>query len=72
MYQQKMNQISYQKEVELISKKGLTKDLINKYKILNGAIFFLQTYYKSIQYLVAPPKFIHESPEERQKKVLKN
>ena len=35
-----MNQISYQKEAKLISKKGLTKDLINKYKILNGVFFF--------------------------------
>ena len=43
-----MNQISYQKEVELIFKKGLAKDLINKYKILNGATFFLQAYYESI------------------------
>ena len=39
MYWQKMNQISYQKEAKLISKKGLTKDLINKYKILNGVFF---------------------------------
>ena len=36
MYWLKMNEISYQRIAKLISTKGLTKDLINKYKILNG------------------------------------
>ena len=31
--------MNYQK-VEVISTKGLTKDLINKYSILNGAKYF--------------------------------
>ena len=33
---------------KLISTKGLTEDLINKYEILNSANFFLQMYYKII------------------------
>ena len=32
--------MNYQKEVKAISAKGLTKDLINKYNILNGAEIF--------------------------------
>ena len=32
--------MSYQKKVEAISTKGLTKDLINRSKILNGARYF--------------------------------
>ena len=33
---------------KLMSTKGLTEDLINKYEILNSANFFLQMYYKII------------------------
>ena len=33
---------------KLISTKGLTEDLINKYESLNSANFFLQMYYKII------------------------
>ena len=32
--------MNYKKKVEAISKKGLTKDLINIYKIFNGAKYF--------------------------------
>ena len=37
--------------VELISTKGLTKDLINGYSILKGAKYFFQVYYKITKYL---------------------
>ena len=32
--------MNYPKKVKAISAKGLTKDLINKYSILNGAKYF--------------------------------
>ena len=37
-----------QKNVEVIPTKGLTKYLINKYSIFNGAKIFFQGYYKII------------------------
>ena len=36
------------RKAELMSTKGLTKDLINKYSIVNGANIFLQLDYKII------------------------
>ena len=66
MYWLKMNEISYQRIVKLISMKGLTKDLINKYKILNGRKYFssgiLQNYsllVNALNILVAPMKSIY-------------
>ena len=66
MYWLKMNEISYQRIVKLISIKGLTKDLINKYKILNGRKYFssgiLQNYsllVNTLNILVAPMKSIY-------------
>ena len=66
MYWLKMNGISYQRIVKLISIKGLTKDLINKYKILNGRKYFssgiLQNYsllVNTLNILVAPMKSIY-------------
>ena len=38
------------KNVKVISTKGLTKDMINKFNILNGAKY-LQEYFKIILYL---------------------
>ena len=35
-----MNQIKYQKKVKAILTKGLTNDLINKFRILNAGKFF--------------------------------
>ena len=40
-----LNEVS--KKVKAISTKGLTKDLINKFRILNGAIIF-RKYFKII------------------------
>ena len=40
MYLLKMNEMNYQKKLKTISTKGLKKDLINKYNILNGAKYF--------------------------------
>ena len=66
MYWLKMNEISYQRIVKLISIKGLTKDLINKYKVLNGRKYFssgiLQNYsllVNTLNILVAPMKSIY-------------
>ena len=41
-----LNELS--KKVKAISTKGLTKDLINKFSILNGAKYFLWKYFKII------------------------
>ena len=41
MYLLKIYYINYQKKVETVSTKGLVKDLLNKYTILNGAKYFL-------------------------------
>ena len=35
-------------KIDLISTKGLIKDLINKYRILYGAKYFFQAFYKFI------------------------
>ena len=44
--------MNYQKKVEAIPTKGITKDLINKSKVLNSAIYFssgiLQNYLISL------------------------
>ena len=56
--------------------KRLTKDLINKYKIVNGAKYLplgiLQTFlvFISANFLVAPQKFFHGNLRQYQKKVL--
>ena len=69
------------KKVKIISTKGLTKDLINKFSILNGAKYFslelFQNYLafipdnKYINILMALIKFICGNLMECQKKVLK-
>ena len=41
MYLLKIYYINHQKKVETVSTKGLVKDLLNKYTILNGAKYFL-------------------------------
>ena len=43
--------IELSKQVKAISTKALRKDLIDKFSILNEAIYFLQEYFKLIQYL---------------------
>ena len=68
-------------KVDLVSTKGLTKDLINKYSILNGAKYFswgvLQNYLvfvsanKYFKILGTPLRFIHVNLKEGQNKVLK-
>ena len=35
-------------KIDLISTKGLIKDLVNKYRILYGAQYFFQAFYKVI------------------------
>ena len=45
-YQKQLNELS--KIVKVISKKVLTKDLINKFSILNSSV---HVYFKIIQYL---------------------
>ena len=42
LVEKELNELS--KKVKAISTKGLTKDLINKFSILNGAKCFLQEY----------------------------
>ena len=73
-----MNCINYQKKLKAISTKGLTKDLINKYNILNEAKYFspgiLQNYLEvvpdknTLNILVALIKFICENLMEYQTK----
>ena len=45
--------MSYQKKVKAISSKGLTKDLMNKFSILNGAKYFSSGIFQN--YLVFTP-----------------
>ena len=67
------------KKVKLISRKGLTENLINKYSILNGAKYFssdrFQNYLAFLQSKITPfrgnSKFIHENLQECQMKILK-
>ena len=40
--------MDYQKKVKAISTKGLTKDMVDKFTVLNGAKYFLQEYFKII------------------------
>ena len=40
LHQIQMNQIKYQKKVKAILTKGLTNDLINKFRILKAGKFF--------------------------------
>ena len=72
--------MNYQKKVEAISTKGLPKDLINKYSILNGATYFsgiLQYYFifisakNALNILVKLLEFIRGNLIKCQKKVLK-
>ena len=73
--------MSNQKKVKAISTKGLTKDLIDKFSIFNGAKYFFHEYFKIIQYLyqlkntlnIFMPllEFIRGNRTECQKKVLK-
>ena len=74
----KMSSINYQKKVEATSTKGLIKDLINGYKILNGGKYFSSGIFQI--YLVFMPKkyilvavveFIWGNLIEYQKKILK-
>ena len=64
MYLLNINVLS--KKVEVISTKGLTKDLINKYSVLNGAKYF---YSRILQnYLVFIPakqyiKYFHATTQ---------
>ena len=46
LVENKLSELS--KKVEAISTKGLTKDLINRCKILNEERYFFQEYYKII------------------------
>ena len=81
MYLLKIYQINYQKKVEVVSTKGLAKDLLNKYTILNGAKCFssgiVQNYSAFIStknvlgFLLAQLKLIFGNIVEFQKKLLK-
>ena len=74
-----MNELS--KKVKVISTNELTKDLINKFSILNGAKYFSSRIFKNylvftpakkyIKYLVALLGLIRGNLMEFQKKVLK-
>ena len=76
-----MNEINYQKKVKAILRKGLTKDLINKFSIVNGAKYFssgiFQNYLvlisakKTLNILVTPLRLICGNLMEYQKKILK-
>ena len=70
------------KKVEAVSQKGLTKDLINKYKILNIANYLslgiLQNYLiliparKYFRFLVVNQKFVLENLMESHKKTIQS
>ena len=45
----KINEMNYQKKVEVMSTKGLTKNLINGCKILNGNNILIQKHFNIIQ-----------------------
>ena len=49
LVENKLNELP--KNVEVISTKRLTKDLINGYKVLKGARYFLQEHNKIIWYI---------------------
>ena len=74
--------MNYQKKVEIISIKGITKDLINKYKILKGVKYFSSGILQNYLVFISPKKyfkcfshttqcFFRGNLKERQKKVLK-
>ena len=70
-----LNELS--KKVKAISTKGLTKDLINKFSILNGAKYFSSGIFEiylvsnTLNIFMTLLKFIRENLIECQKKVLK-
>ena len=80
LVENKLNELS--KKVEAISRKRLTKDLINGYKILNGANYFssgiFQNYLvfvpakKTLKILVALLKLTRENLMECQTRILKS
>ena len=78
LVQNELNELS--EKVKAISTKGLTKDLINKYSIVNGAKYFsriLQNYFifisvtNTLNILVALIEFSCRNVIECDKKVLK-
>ena len=50
--------MNYQKKVEAISRKGLTKDLINKFSILNGAKYFSPGIFQNYLVFIPAKKYI--------------
>ena len=60
--------MNYQEKVEIISTKGITKDLINKYKILKGAKYFSSGMLQNYLVFISPKKyfkfFSHTTPKK--------
>ena len=79
LVENELNELS--KKVEAISTKGLTKDLINEFNILNGTKYFssgiFQNYLvfipakSTLNILVAVLEFVRRNLMECQKKILK-
>ena len=59
LHQTKMNQINYQiKLKQYQKKKGFTKDLINKFSILNGAKYFTSEIFQNYLVFIPAKKYI--------------
>ena len=54
-----MNELS--EKIKAISTKGLTKYLINEYKILNGAKYFSSGIFQNYSAFIPPKKYIKYS-----------
>ena len=54
-----MNSNKLSKTVKAISAKGLTKDLINKFSILNGANYFSLGIFQNFLVFIPPKKYIN-------------
>ena len=50
--------MNFQKEVKTISTKGLTKDLINKFSVLNGAKYFSLGIFQNYLVFITTKKYI--------------
>ena len=50
--------MNYQKKVKAVSTKGLTKDLINRYNILNWAKYFSSKIFQNYLVFIPDKKYI--------------
>ena len=71
-----LNELELSKKVKAISTKGLTKDLINKFRVLNEAKYFSSGIYQIYLVFIPAKKYINTlqirgNLMECQKKILK-